>query len=221
MAANSRAGDARHPEKQRRKRDPERMQERILEAARQEFSDRGLEGARVDRIAELSGGNKRLLYHYFGNKEALYLEVLARAYASIREGEQELHLGDLGPCEAMERLVRFTFRHFVANPWFIRLLSDENMHKASYVRQLPTIPRLHSPLIVQLAELLRRGAEEGLFRRGVDPIQLYISIAGLTYFYVSNIHTLSAIFDTDLASAAALDTREQHAVEVVLGFLRV
>lgn len=221
MGATPPAGENGQPGKQRRKRNPERMQERILEAARQEFSDRGLEGARVDRIAELSGGNKRLLYHYFGNKEALYLEVLARAYASIRAGEQELHLGDLGPREAMEQLVRFTFHHFVANPWFIRLLSDENMHKASYVRQLPTIPRLHSPLITQLAELLKRGAEEGLFRRGVDPMQLYISIAGLTYFYVSNIHTLSAIFESDLASDQALDIREQHAVDVVLGFLRV
>ena len=221
MAVDRSAGEAKRDDRARRKRDPERMQERILAAARQEFSDRGLQGARVDRIAELSGGNKRLLYHYFGNKEALYLEVLARAYEAIRAGEQELHLPDVGPTEAMERLVRFTFRHFVANPWFMRLLNDENMHKAAYLKQLTTIPTLHSPLIAQIADLLDRGAEEGQFRRGVDPMQLYISIAGLTYFYLSNIHTLSTIFTTDLASEAALNAREQHAVDVVLGYLRV
>ncbi len=221
MAVDQPPGDGNTNEKARRKRDPERMQERILAAARQEFSDRGLDGARVDRIAELSGGNKRLLYHYFGNKEALYLEVLARAYEAIRAGEQELHLADLGPTDAMERLVRFTFRHFVANPWFMRLLNDENMHKGEYLKQLSTIPTMHSPLIAQIAELLERGADEGQFRRGVDPIQLYISIAGLTYFYLSNIHTLSTIFATDLASEPAMATREQHAVDVVLGYLRV
>ena len=48
--------------------------------------------------------------------------------------------------------------------------------------------------------MLERGRKDGSFRGGVDPLQLYVSIAGLSYFYLSNSHTLSAIFGRDLLS---------------------
>ena len=50
---------------------------------------------------------------------------------------------------------------------------------------------MNSPLIATLAQFLERGRKEGSFRGGVDPVQLYVSIAGLSYFYLSNSHTLS------------------------------
>ena len=203
-----------------RARNPELTKRDILIAAREEFCERGLDGARVDRIAERASANKRLLYHYFGNKEALYSAVLLDAYREIRLGEHKLNLGDLQPEDAMRRLVEFTFDHFRDNPWFIRLLSTENILRAEYVKSIPEITRLHSPIVSQLRQVLTAGQKLGIFRAGVDPVHLYISIAGLSYFFFSNLHTLSVIFATPLASEEAFEARRHHVQEVILGFLR-
>ncbi|HET8726499.1 MAG TPA: TetR/AcrR family transcriptional regulator [Alphaproteobacteria bacterium] len=203
-----------------RARNPELTRRQILQAAREEFAERGFDGARVDRIAEIAGANKRLLYHYYGNKEALYCAVLAEAYREIRAGERALSLDSYEPEEAMDRLVRFTFRHFLEKPWFIRLLTTENLHNARFLKTLPEIRELHSPLVGQIHKLVERGAAKGVFRANVDPIQLYISIAALGYFYVSNIQTLSVIFGKDLKDFALVQERESHAVDMVLSYLR-
>ena len=209
------------PERRRqRKRNPELTKRDILVAAREEFCEFGLDGARVDRIAERAAANKRLLYHYFGNKEALYSAVLLEAYREIRLGERELHLQELEPVEAMRKLVSFTFDHFRKNPWFIRLLSTENILRAEYVKRIPEIHALHSPIVGQIRTVLAAGQEAGLFRPGVDPIHLYISIAGVSYFYFSNVHTLSVIFSVPLGSEEAMAERRSHVQEVILGFLR-
>jgi AcrR family transcriptional regulator len=220
MPATTRPEEPRDDAPARRPRDPDRTRRDILAAARDEFVEFGLDGARVDRIAERAGANKRMLYHYFGNKEALYARVLLEAYRDIRAGEAELHLGELKPREAMERLVGFTFDHFRDTPWFMRLLATENIQRGAFVRRLPEIRELHSPLVAQIAEVLSAGEAEGIFRHGVDPVQLYITIAGVSYFYMSNIHTLSAIFALPLTDDKLMAARRAHAVDVVLGYLR-
>lgn len=204
-----------------RPRNSERTKAAILAAARAEFCERGFEGARIDAIAERAGANKRLLYHYVGNKEQLYAAVLSEAYGDIRRGERALSLDRHPPLEAMDRLVRFTFRHFLANPWFIKLLTTENLQEARVLRTLPEIRDLHSPLVGQIRTILGRGAKAGVFRGDVDPVQLYISIAALGYFYVSNMHTLSVIFDRDLGAVDMVQEREAHAVAMVLDHLRM
>src|SRR5690349_14497296 len=128
-----------------RTRDAERTKASILRAARDEFSEQGFNGARVDAIAARAKANKRLLYHYYGNKEALYAAVLLDAYKEIRQGERELTLSQHDPIEAVDRMVRFTFRHFLANQWFPRLLAVENLQNARFLKQLKDIPALHSP----------------------------------------------------------------------------
>jgi len=203
-----------------RLRDPERTRERILEAATAEFSGRGLGGARVDSIAAAAGVNKRMLYHYFGNKEELFLAVLERAYEKIRGQESALALENLSPTEAMRRLVRFTFNYFLENQYFVALLNSENLHKARHIRRSPRATSINRPIVGVLETILRRGRREGVFRGGVDPLQLYISIAGVAYFYFSNIHTLSSIFARDLSAPAALAERERHVTELILGALR-
>jgi AcrR family transcriptional regulator len=192
----------------------------ILVAGRAEFAERGFEGARVDAIAALAGANKRLLYHYFGNKEDLYRAVLLDAYLEIRRGERALSLDQYGPVDAMDRLVRFTFRHFLANPWFPRLLGTENIENARFLKTLPDIQAIHSPLVGQITTIVERGADAGIFRRDVDPVQLYISIAALGFFYVSNMATLSVIFSRDLSAIDMVQEREAQAVQMVLDYLR-
>jgi AcrR family transcriptional regulator len=204
----------------KRTRNSSKTKAAILAAGRMEFAERGFEGARVDAIAERAGANKRLLYHYFGNKEDLYCAVLLDAYQEIRRGERALSLDQYGPVEAMDRLVRFTFRHFLANPWFTRILTTENLENARFLKTLPDIAALHSPLVGQITTILERGSAVGIFRQDVDPIQLYISIAALGYFYVSNINTLSVIFERDLSGIAMVQEREAQAVQMVLDYLR-
>lgn len=204
----------------KRTRNASRTKADILRAARDEFCEQGFNGARVDSIAARAKANKRLLYHYFGNKEALYRAVLLDAYIEIRGGERELSLARHSPVEAMDRLVRFTFRHFLANPWFPRLLAVENLQNARFLKSIKDIPAINSPLVDELDDILKRGRDSGEFRTDVDPMQLYISIAGLGYFYVSNMQTLSIIFDHDLSDFAAVQEREAQAVQMVLDYLR-
>jgi AcrR family transcriptional regulator len=207
------------PQAGQRARDPEGTRARILEAATWEFARSGLGGARVDRIAERAGANKRMLYYYFGDKDGLFLAVLEHAYEGIRTAELELHLLDVPPVEGVRRLVEFTWRYYLAHPEFLTLLNSENLHRARHPKHSKNIRATNSPLIATLAEILRRGAAEGTFRSGVDALQLYVSIAGLAYFYLSNNHTLSQVFDRDLAAPAAREERLAHMIALVAGFL--
>jgi len=202
------------------KRNPKQTRQHILEAALGEFAAQGYGGARVDAIAEKAGANKRMLYHYFGSKDDLYLAVLERTYEHIRSHESDMDLEAMDPKEAMAELVRFTFQYFVSHPEFIRILNDENLYEAQHLKRSERITAMHSPLIEAVRSTLERGAEQGVFRNGVDPVQLYITIAGLGYFYLSNSATLGAIFNENLRTRSALAQRLEHVVDVVLGYLR-
>ncbi len=201
-------------------RDPDRTRAAILAAARAEFARVGLGGARVDAIALAAGTNKRMLYYYFGNKEGLFVAALEATYEHIRAAEQNLNLGGVEPVEAIRRLVTFTWDYYLKNPEFLTLLNSENLHRARHLKQSTKIRTLHSPFVALLREILQRGEQEGSFRSGVDPVQLYISIAAISYFYLGNNHTLSAVFDRDLMKPRAKALRLKHMNELVLGYLR-
>jgi AcrR family transcriptional regulator len=201
-------------------RDPARTRAAILSAATQEFTAKGLTGARVDAIAKRARVNKRMIYHYFGGKDGLYLAVLEATYESIRAAEQDLHLTDRDPVDGMRELVLFTWRYFLAHPEFLSLLGTENLHQAAYLKRSKRIRELHSPLVGGISALLERGAAARVFRQNVDPVELYITIAALGFFYLSNRHTLSTIFGRDLSGRESLAAREQHIVDVVLGYLK-
>jgi len=201
------------------RRNPVRNQERILQAATEEFARYGLGGARVDRIAARAGANKRMLYYYYGNKEDLFLKVLEARYAHIRRAELGLHLLDLDPVQGMRRLVAFTWDYYLKHPEFLTLLNSENLHRARHLKRSRDVAAMHSPLIALLRDLLLRGERAGKFRKGVDPVQLYISIAALGYFYLSNRHTLSTIFERDLLAPKSKAERLKHMTELVLGYL--
>ena len=203
-----------------RQRNAGRTRARILESALQEFARHGLNGARVDRIAERARANKRMIYYYFGSKEALFLAVLESSYAHIRDAERALDLEHRDPREALKRLVQFTWHYCLEHPEFMTLLNSENLHKGRHVRNSKRVSEMHSPLIDSLRTVLRKGVAQGLFRKGVDPVQLYISIAGEGYFYLSNRYTLSRIFDRDLTAPRALAGRSRHITQMILNALR-
>ena len=202
------------------RRDPAATRRKLLVAARREFAARGLAGARVAEIAARAGVNKQLVYHYFGDKDALYLAVLEWVYAEIRAQERELNLEGLSPERAIRKLIESSFDHLAAHPDFIVLLNDENRGGAPHVRGSRKLEAMHSPLVSMVSKILRQGVKAGVFRRGINPIHLYISIAGLSYFYFSNTPTLSAIFGKDLGSPAARRARRKHVADLVMQALR-
>jgi AcrR family transcriptional regulator len=207
------------PAGEERLRDADRSQSTILAAARDEFAEHGLGGARVDRIAERAGLNKRLIYYYFDDKEKLFQAVLEHAYRDIRSEEMKLRLLELDPATAVRRLIEFTWNYYLAHPEFITLLNSANLHKARHLDESENARALNSPVIETLAGVLERGRREGVFRGGVDPVHLYVSIAGLAYFYLSNSYTLSAIFGRDLLAPRARAERLSHMTDVILGYL--
>jgi AcrR family transcriptional regulator len=202
-----------------RLRDADRSQATILAAARDEFAEFGLGGARMDRIAERAGLNKRLIYYYFEDKEQLFRAVLENAYTHIREEERKLRLLELKPADAVRRLVEFTWDYYLEHPEFLTLLNSANLHRARHLEGSERVREMNSPLIATLGEILERGRKDGSFRGGIDPVQLYVSIAGLSYFYLSNNHTLSAIFGRDLMASKARSERLSHMIELVLGYV--
>jgi AcrR family transcriptional regulator len=201
-------------------RDPEYTSGAILAAAIKEFTEKGFEGARVDRIADRAGVNKRMLYHYFGNKQALYVAVLEGSYASIRTAEHGLHLTDRDPIDGMTDLVLFTWHYYLAHPEFLSLLNTENLHRAKFLKRSARIFELNSPLIEQISMLLKRGVNQGVFRDNLDPLEVYVTIAALGFFYLSNRWTLSTVFRRDLLDKEAVENWGRHMVDVTLSYLR-
>ena len=202
------------------RRDPNKTREAILQAAQDEFAAKGLFGGRVNQIAKDAKANKRMIYHYFGSKEGLYLAVLERVYAGLRGEEQTLDLDHLEPGMAIQRLVEFNFDYSRAHPEMISLINNENLLRARYLRKSKKVREMHSPFVRLVGDILKRGAEKGVFRRGLDPVEVYITIAAVGYFYLSNNWTLSAIFGRDLANKAALAKRRRHNVDMILSALR-
>jgi AcrR family transcriptional regulator len=209
------------PATEERQRDADRSQAIILAAAKAEFAEFGLGGARMDRIAERAALNKRLIYYYFEDKEKLFQAVLEQTYRDIREEERKLNLLNLKPAEALRRLVEFTWDYYLKHPEFLTLLNSANLHRARHLQESKRAREMNSPLIEMLAQILEHGRKDGSFRGGVDPLQLYVSIAGLSYFYLSNNHTLSAIFGRDLMSAKARHERLNHMCDVILGYVLI
>jgi AcrR family transcriptional regulator len=201
-------------------RDAERTKQAILDAAKIEFAEKGLAGARVDTIAEQSGANKRMLYYYFGSKDDLYIAVLEDVYGAMRRTESELDVTHLEPMEGLRRLIEFKFDYYLNNPIVIRILAGENLQDARFLRRSKRLRDMHLSVVQSLDEVLTAGRKAGIMRGGVDPVQLYISIAGLSYFYFANSATLSTAFDRVLTSASELKKRRAHAVEVILGYVR-
>lgn len=211
------AGEA--PGGETRTNDPQRTMADILDVATREFSEKGFAGARVDDIAEATRTSKRMLYYYFGSKEGLYVAVLEEAYRRMRAIEADLHLEDLDPEAALRRLVAFTVDYQRANPDFIRLVMTENIHRGEFLRRSQTIQQLNVPAIEGLRRVYERGVGAGVFRRGLDPIDLHMSISALSFFNVSNKHTFALIFKRDLDAPAAVAARRDNIVEMVLRFV--
>jgi AcrR family transcriptional regulator len=202
-----------------RKNNPEKTREGILQAAVAEFVSQGLSGARVDAIAERTHTSKRMIYYYFNSKEQLYTEVLEKLYGDIRNTESSLKLDVLAPAEAISRLVQFTFDHHDRNVDFVRIVCIENIHNGANVKQSPTIRELSQHVLQALDETLRRGEQEGVFRAGVQAVDLHMLISSFCFYRVSNRHTFSEIFQIDLEDDEIKARQKAMICESVMRYL--
>lgn len=204
-----------------RTRDAEATKTRILEAAKREFARNGLGGARVDVIAEKAKANKRMIYHYFESKEGLFQTILENAYLDIRAAEQKLNLDNLAPRDALERLVRFTWDYYLKNPEFITLVNSENLHRAKHLKKSSVVQASSRKLVSMVGGILERGEQQGVFRAGVDPVQLNITIAAIGFYYMTNRFTGSILYDRDLMAKDALEERIRFNVETIMRLVAV
>ncbi|KNY13232.1 TetR family transcriptional regulator [Shinella sp. SUS2] len=209
------------PGRKPRIRDAEATKARILDAAKKEFAKNGLGGARVDDIADKAKANKRMIYHYFESKEGLFQTVLEDAYLDIRSAEQKLHLEDLEPKAALEKLVRFTWEYYLKNPEFLTLVNSENLHRAKHLKKSEIIKVSSRKLVNMVSTILERGVKAGVFRDGVDPVQLNITIAAVGYYYLTNRFTGTIIYERDLMAKDALEQRIQFNIETIMRLVTV
>jgi AcrR family transcriptional regulator len=201
--------------------DPARTMAEILTVATHEFADKGLTGARIDAIAAATRTSKRMIYYYFGSKEGLYVAVLEDAYRRMRQTEGDQHLEDLAPMLALRRLVEFTFDHHQGNQDFIRLVMSENIQRGQYLAQSQSVRQVNEAAIDTIAKLYQRGVAEGVFRAGLEPLDIHASISALSFFNVSNQYTFGLIFERDVQEAQALIQRRASVVEMVARFVGI
>jgi AcrR family transcriptional regulator len=204
-----------------RSRDADATQKRILAAAKREFSRLGLGGARVDDIAERANANKRMIYHYFDSKEDLFKKVLEDAYQDIRAAEAKLDLAGLPAREALEKLVRFTWKYYLDHPEFLTLVNSENLHKARHLKTSTNIDAINRPLHGMVQDILDRGVHEGVFRPGIDEMQLNVTIAAISYYYFTNRFTGAVLYKRDFMTPEALAARIDFNVDTILRLVQV
>jgi AcrR family transcriptional regulator len=198
-----------------RRRDAERTKAEILAAGIREFSERGLNGARVDNIAARAHTNKRMIYYYFKSKQRLYIAVLEEAYRRIREAEKQLKLNDLPPVEAIRCLAEFTFDYHWRNPELAKLVVIENVHKGKNLSRSESISSFNLSIIDAIGKVLQRGAEAGVLRRNIDPVELHMTVSALALFHVTNRYTFGTVFSRDMVSAEAAAQRKKEVVDII------
>ena len=202
-----------------RPQDPEGTRQNIIEVASQEFALNGLSGARIDEIAAKTRSSKRMIYYYFGDNEGLYISALESAYATVREGEAKLDIAGLSPVDGLRRLVEFTFEHHHQHENFIRMVMIENIHHGQYLERSSLVRELNVTAIAQIRDLYDRGLKAGLFREGLDPLEIHWQISALCFFNVSNRATFSQLFGRDFGAADMQERLKANTVDMVLRFV--
>jgi len=202
-----------------RSQDPDGTKRNIIDVAMREFADNGLSGARIDEIAAKTDASKRMIYYYFGDKDGLYLRCLEEAYRLVRRGEAELELNHLSPVDALRRLVEFTFEHHNGHPDFIRMVMIENIHNGIFLERSEIIQELNATAIDSLSRIYSRGADAGVFRKGIEPLDLHWQISALCFFNVSNRPTFGRIFKKVMDSDEQQARLRDQVVDMVLRFV--
>ncbi|GGB23072.1 TetR family transcriptional regulator [Sphingomonas metalli] len=190
----------------------------ILDIATAEFVEKGLAGARIDEIA--GKATKRKIYYYFGSKDELYRAVLERAYRRVRASEVQVDIDSGTAVDALRRLIEHDVHYHSEHPELVRLVMSENIHRAEHLKQIDGLPAGNRQVIDILSQILARGEAEGLFRRGIDPVDLHMNMTALAFYNVSNQFTFAHNFGVDMTSPAAIARRAAQVADILLSWVR-
>jgi len=199
---------------------PETNRAQILAAAIAEFASRGFKGASMDAIAARTSTTRALINYYFLGKEQLYVAVLERVYAEIREAERHLELDHLPPVDAIHRIVEFTYDYYVEHEDFVRLVVAENQARGRHMKRSPALRTINRPIVEMLGDVIARGQADGVFRSDVDPLDVHMAIAALGIFNVTNQYTFGTIFQREMGAKGNVPERCRMVADMVLSWLR-
>lgn len=204
---------ARSPDKVIR-RNPDRTKRRLLNAAIQLFSARGFHGVSVDEIVARAKSNKRMVYHYFGSKDGIYLAALVEVFTRLETVEFEAMEANARPDEKLRRLLAANFKFLDANPEFVRMLLWENLEHGRHIAR-GTAGVTKNPFMERFRAIIDEGVALGLFRAPRDLKHLMINFIGLCFVYYSNHYSLAASLDLDLDSPRNRELRLAQVVDLV------
>ncbi|WP_072805869.1 TetR/AcrR family transcriptional regulator [Rhodococcoides yunnanense] len=190
----------------------------ILAVSMAEFAAKGFTGARMDDIALRTNTTKKMIYYYFGDKQGLYRAVLESAIVSIRAEEQRVHVDELDPVDALRRVVELTFDYHEQNPDFVRLMANENTHRAFYLGQSSERSELAGPALDLLSDILQRGRESGVFKEGIDAVDLHFTITSFSFFRISNQYTFDWLFQFDPVAPENRERLRKILTDMVIGY---
>ena len=190
--------------------------ETLLKAAIKVFGKQGLNGARVEQISRAAKSHDRMIYYYFGSKEALFVAVIEETYRRFNEAEARLALDLSQPLQALRDVIAFMWGYYQKHPEFITLLNSENLHRGRHIGKSSKAGEYSSPALEVLSRVLSSGVEAGLFRPGLRARDVYLMIASMGYFYLSNRYTLSTFLGETLEDPAALAQWQQFITDAVL-----
>lgn len=209
------------PDKPRRRTHAEARAEaisQIIDIATQEFVEKGLAGARIDEIA--GRATKRKIYYYFEGKDDLYRAVLERAYRKVRDSESTVDVESGTAAEALRRLIEHDVRYHSQHPELVRLVMNENIHRAEHLKQIEGLVPNNRRVIDMLAGIIARGQAEGSFRDGIDPVELHMNLTALSFYNVSNQFTFAHNFGVDMTSEDAIARRATQVGDIILAWVK-
>jgi AcrR family transcriptional regulator len=192
----------------------------ILRAATKVFAKHGFAGGRIEQISKAAKSYDRMIYYYFGSKEGLFIAVIEDTYRRFNEAEGKLAIDTAQPVAALTTVIRFVWAYYQKNPEFITLLNTENLHRGAHIGKSSRAREYSSPVIEITDTVLRSGAQQGLFRPALSARDVYLMIASMAYFYLSNRFTLSAFLGENLEAPQALAHWEAFIVDAVLRQVR-
>lgn len=190
--------------------------ENLLQAAVSVFSESGLHGGSVSRIARLANSHDRMIYYYFGSKEGLFVATLEEIYRQYNEAEAAVELNLEHPVDALQTAIVFFVRYFRDHPEFVTVLNSENLHRGKHISQSLLANQFSKPAIGLVHRALDAGQARGVFRSDVSSRDIYVMISAMGYFYQSNRYTLSAFLGEPLMEPAHYSHWESFVIDAVL-----
>lgn len=201
-----------------KERNPEKSKAAILNAAEDEFANKGFWGARVDEIAASADINKRMIYAYFGDKEALYNAVLLNTYSKMEKVENALIKRNLSGIELVKEIISTYFDFLYNNPNFVNILMWENLNKGKYLKKIEN-QVIERKTISYFINAIEKGKTIGIFKDDIDSYNVVLSMITTCFANFSNQYTLSRLFHTDLTNIEIIDERKKHTIKLITSYL--